>query len=168
MNSAQCLLSKPDSRAFDTATGGFSLAPPAERGERVGERGTNAVGDKVRNDLTEWRLPLPNPLLHRRRGSSNRRLVAVSIASDSSPRARGHGCIKPYACVGRDASPRRPPWPKDGRFGETSLPLLVRTGSLMQRWAWGEHPIALPFDRCELPIRRRHCRTTPACLKVAP
>ena len=31
---------------LDTATGDFSLSPPAERGERVGERGTNAVSDK--------------------------------------------------------------------------------------------------------------------------
>jgi hypothetical protein len=28
---------------FDTATVGFSLSPPAKRGERVGERGTNAM-----------------------------------------------------------------------------------------------------------------------------
>jgi hypothetical protein len=31
---------------LDTATGLFSLSPPAERGERVGERATNAVADK--------------------------------------------------------------------------------------------------------------------------
>ena len=30
----------------DTATGCFCLSPPAERGERVGEGGTNAVADK--------------------------------------------------------------------------------------------------------------------------
>jgi hypothetical protein len=28
---------------LDTAFGGFSLSPPAKRGERVGERGTNAT-----------------------------------------------------------------------------------------------------------------------------
>jgi hypothetical protein len=28
---------------LDTATDGFSLSPPAKRGERVGERGTNAM-----------------------------------------------------------------------------------------------------------------------------
>jgi hypothetical protein len=31
----------------DTATGTFSLSPPAKRGERAGERGTNAMADQV-------------------------------------------------------------------------------------------------------------------------
>jgi hypothetical protein len=33
---------------LNTATKGFSLSPPAERGERVGERGTNAMAAKGR------------------------------------------------------------------------------------------------------------------------
>ena len=32
---------------FDTATGSCSISPPAKRGERVGERATNAQADKV-------------------------------------------------------------------------------------------------------------------------
>ncbi len=34
--------------------------------------------------------------------------------------------------LGRVASPRRPHWPKHGRFGETALPALASLVSLMQ------------------------------------
>ena len=35
----------------DTTTGRFSLSPPAERGERVAERGTNGLVDKGSSHL---------------------------------------------------------------------------------------------------------------------
>ena len=63
------------------AAGGFSLAPPVMRGEKVGKRGTNAVANKGRNGFPEWRPPLLDPLLHSRRGRSSRRLAAMSRCS---------------------------------------------------------------------------------------
>ena len=38
---------------------------------------------------------------------------------------------------GRDVSPKRPLPPNHGRFGETSLPGLVKMGSLMRSWDKG-------------------------------
>src|ERR1039458_5222216 len=67
------------SRVLDTATIGFSVSPPAERGER----GTDVVADTGRGGFPSWRPPLPDPLLQKRRGRSSRRLVAVSSARPS-------------------------------------------------------------------------------------
>jgi hypothetical protein len=70
---------------LDTATGSFSLSPPAERGER----GANAGAKKGGGGFPAWRSPLSVPLLKRRRGRSSRRLVAVSNALVEQGNARG-------------------------------------------------------------------------------
>src|SRR5947208_466760 len=72
------ILGTPPGAHLDTATRDFSLSPPAERGERVGERGIDGFADLGGSGFPTGRPPLPNPLLQRRRGRSGRGLVAVS------------------------------------------------------------------------------------------
>src|SRR2546422_10437017 len=62
----------------------FSLSPPAERGERVGERGIDGLTNMGGSGFPTRRPPLPNPLLQRRRGRSSRWLVAVSRCAGPS------------------------------------------------------------------------------------
>ena len=64
---------------------GFSLSPPAERGERVGERGTNARADHDRSGFPAGRPPLPSPLLQGKRGRLGRWLVAGSRCPAGRP-----------------------------------------------------------------------------------
>jgi hypothetical protein len=69
---------------LDTATVGFSLSPPAERGERVGARGTNAMADK---DGTVASSPHPSPPKEEREiepsagGSVKTRCASESLAA---------------------------------------------------------------------------------------
>src|SRR5437899_11471721 len=70
---------------LDTATRDFSLSPPAERGERVGERGIDGFADLGGSGFPTGRPPLPSPLLQRRRGRSGRGLVAVSRCAPVHP-----------------------------------------------------------------------------------
>src|SRR5205809_5206876 len=72
------ILGTPPGAHLDTATRDFSLSPPAERGERVGERGIDGFADLGGSGFPTGRPPLPSPLLQRRRGRAGRGLVAVS------------------------------------------------------------------------------------------
>src|SRR5213592_2943266 len=73
---------------LDTATRDFSLSPPAERGERAGERGIDGFADLGGSGFPTGRPPLPSPLLQRRRGRSGRGLVAVSRCARRKPTAK--------------------------------------------------------------------------------
>src|SRR5437867_8715594 len=85
---------------LDTATRDSSPSPPAERGERVGERGIDGFADLGGSGFPTGRPPLPNPLLQRRRGRSGRGLVAVSRCAPLWFRLRRPG----------DSAPYLPPW----------------------------------------------------------
>src|SRR5437870_7834636 len=59
---------------LDIATRDFSLSPPAERGERVGERGIGGFADLGGSGFPTGRPPLPHPLLQRGGGGGGRGL----------------------------------------------------------------------------------------------
>src|SRR3989441_7790051 len=68
---------------LDTATRDFSLSPPAERGERVGERGIDGFADLGGSGFPTGRPPLPSPLLQRRGGGAGR---GPGAGAKSAPR----------------------------------------------------------------------------------